>query len=181
MPDDQFHGDALAMEALLYASGELAEEERAAFEQRLGEDQAAREALCQAVQLSQALRGERPAAPDQSYRGRVRRRLTGAGPRLYRGHPLLWAVSGAAAAVLVMLGLGLPEARQAGPPSVVQVEPRPVVENNVSKEEPMLEVANHWAELHNSNHLEKALTDEARRRLRAEERLRPPSATTMKN
>jgi hypothetical protein len=133
------------------------------------------------VQLSQALRGQQPAAPDQAYRTRVRRRLTGAGPRLYRGHPLLWAVSGAAAAVLAMLGLGLPDARQAEPPAAVQVEHRPVVENNEIKDEPMLEVANHWAELHNSNHLEKALTDEARRRLRAEDRLRPPSGTTMKN
>ena len=37
--------------ALLYAAGELDEDEAAAFEKRLGEDQAVREALAQAVRL----------------------------------------------------------------------------------------------------------------------------------
>jgi hypothetical protein len=49
--------DALALQALLYASGELEEAEAAEFEERLAADQTARDALCQAVQLTETLAG----------------------------------------------------------------------------------------------------------------------------
>lgn len=53
---EQFPGsDELHWLAFRYATGELNAEEEAAFEERLAEDQAAREALAQAVELHQAL------------------------------------------------------------------------------------------------------------------------------
>jgi hypothetical protein len=101
---------SLAFRALLYASGEMDPAEAAAFEARLGEDQAAREALCQAVQVAHA--GLQPLRPDPAYRERVRQRVQQrpglwrwlTGRRFYRGHPLAWSGLGAAAAVLLMLG-----------------------------------------------------------------------------
>src|SRR5262245_9682107 len=100
----------LALHALLDASGELDAAEAEAFERRLGEDQAAREALAGAVPLARALGGLPAAAPDPAYRARVRRLLRPRagvwqrlwGRRPYRGHPVLWGAVGAAAAALVM-------------------------------------------------------------------------------
>src|SRR5262245_49426408 len=89
--------DGLAALALLYACGEMDEPAAAAFERRLGEDQAAREALCQAVELNRDLAGLAALAPDPAYRGRVRRRLLSPSDA-HRGHPALWAATGAAAA-----------------------------------------------------------------------------------
>jgi hypothetical protein len=106
--------DDLALQALLYASGELDESDAERFEQRLGEDQAAREALLQAVTMSQLASGQPPPAPDPEYRDRVRQRLRQR-RRLLRtltrtgsnfGPPALWAVLGAIAAVLMMVVLG---------------------------------------------------------------------------
>lgn len=45
----------LLWDAFRYVADELADDERGAFEERLAEDQAAREAVAQAVQLSQAV------------------------------------------------------------------------------------------------------------------------------
>lgn len=116
MPEYHHHeggAAALAFQALLYASGEMTETEAAGFEARLGEDQAAREALCGAVQLVCAQSGLAALRPDPAYREQVRLRvqprrgfwrwLTGKG--FYHGHPLAWIGLGAAAAVLVMVSL----------------------------------------------------------------------------
>src|SRR5262245_24129708 len=90
--------------ALLYASGELPTAEAVAFEVRLGEDQAAREALAQAVHMSVPLTSGVPSRPTPAYRQRVRQRLRGGwgawllGRRNYRGHPLFYFAGGAAAA-----------------------------------------------------------------------------------
>ena len=102
----------LANTALLYASGELDEAEAEAFERRLAEDQAARDALCQAVEMNLTLSGQAQ-APDPAYRQGVRQRLqqrrrhlrkmTG-GPTFF-GQPAMWAALGAAAAVLLMVVL----------------------------------------------------------------------------
>lgn len=182
MHEDQAHGDPLAMEALLYASGELEGQQRAAFEERLSADQNAREALCQAVELSQSLVGRPPRGPTRSYRARVRERLCGPGLRRYRGHPLAWAVLGAAASVLVMLSLQHAVVGPVPVPVAVHAElipasalPGPAASDQV------LEVANTWARLSNNDHLERIQTDEARRKQRLEHPLRPASATTMKN
>jgi hypothetical protein len=61
--------------ALRYAAGVLGGAEAAAFERRLGASQAARDALCQAVVLAQALAGRGPLEPGPGYRERVRQRL----------------------------------------------------------------------------------------------------------
>lgn len=65
----------LAVLAKLYAEGEMDATEAAAFEERLAGDQAARDALCQAVQHSRSLAGLAPSTPHPGYRERVRARL----------------------------------------------------------------------------------------------------------
>src|SRR5438067_2523131 len=103
--------DLLASQALLFASGLLHDEEADAFEVRLSEDQTAREALCQAVQLLQG----RGAAlrPDPAYRRRVLQRLRRARgllgwllrERSSRVSPAVWGGLGAATAALLLLGV----------------------------------------------------------------------------
>src|SRR5687767_5772730 len=96
---DRPAGDRLMLQALLYAGGELDGADAEAFECRLADDQQAREALAHAVKLSLTLDRSLPAAPEPSYRERVRERLRGgrglwgrlAAPRFYRGHPAAWA------------------------------------------------------------------------------------------
>jgi hypothetical protein len=87
--------------ALRYAAGDLNEEETVAFEERLANDQDARDALSEAVRLSAAALGQAPPAPHASFRLAIHERLLGWCPnwlarRAYRGHPLAWAVVGAA-------------------------------------------------------------------------------------
>lgn len=86
--------------ALRYAAGDLNEEEAAAFETLLANDQNARDALSESVRLSAAAIGQAPPAPHPSFRSAIRERLLGwcpgwLAPRAYRGHPLLWAGLGA--------------------------------------------------------------------------------------
>lgn len=174
--------DTLAMQALLYASGELDEAQVAAFEQRLGEDQSVREALCQAVQMTLALQGQVLARPHPAYRERVRQRLRArppwwqvlVGKRAYRGHPAVWSGMGAAAAVLLMIGLGQFPHLDAVPRSStpIAVQPPPADEPaiaDIGVAVATLEEANTWAELKNSDHLEKARSEEVRRKNRAQE------------
>src|SRR5260370_15390653 len=86
----------LAALARRYLAGALGRSDADAFEERLGTDQAARDAPCAAVG---------PVAPSPSYRRAVRRRLRPPAwrrlltPRACRGHPLLWCAARAAAAV----------------------------------------------------------------------------------
>lgn len=102
-------GDELAYQAMLYASGELDGAQETAFEQLLAEDQAAREALWQAVQNTLLLEGQAAAGPDPAYRARVRqrlrqrRRLIRSAPGGAFGHPAFWVAIGAAVAVLIMV------------------------------------------------------------------------------
>lgn len=162
MHDTNPHGDeqALAFQALLYASGDLENAESHAFEARLAEDQAAREALAEAVHLTGALAGP----PDPSWRSQARERLQPSpsvwqgllNKRPYHGHPAFWCLLGALAAALLIVAM---------PPAPT---PTPVVHDRVP--EPTVEAANLWAELHNSDHLARAHTEEARRKSRAEDR-----------
>jgi anti-sigma-K factor RskA len=175
-------GEGLALHALLYASGELDAAEAEAFERRLGEDQAAREALAGAVPLALALGGGSVTAPDPAYRARVRQLLrprAGVWQRLwdrrpYRGHPVFWGAVGAAAAALVMFavfrwpGTAAP-ATGLAPPAEQQVASLPADEHPLSPEA-VERMANVWAEMNNNEHLLKAREEEQRRKVRAEER-----------
>lgn len=104
----------LAFQALLYASGELDDGAAFAFEERLGVDQAARDALCEAVEISQALNGNLSVSPDPAYRARVRQRLNQRrrhGRLQSRsttpwGHPAFWVALGAILAVILMALFG---------------------------------------------------------------------------
>jgi hypothetical protein len=160
----------LALEALHYASGEMTAAAAAAFEQRRGEDAAAREALCQAVQLAHALEGQTSPLPHPAYRDRVRRELRPGGRmawllarRPYPGHPLLWGALGVAATLLFLLvGVGQPRASLSPidrPPPVVTEPARPAT----------VEAASLWAELSNNEHLLKVRDEEMRRKSRTEE------------
>ena len=98
----------LALQALRYAAGELTPAEVEVFESRLAVDQAAREALAEAVRLSAAASGAPDPTPDPLTRAAVADRLrptwlTRLFPRRpYRGHPLAWAgVGGSVTAAVV--------------------------------------------------------------------------------
>jgi hypothetical protein len=181
MYETNVNGDAnVAWQAFLYASGELDEKQALAFEDRLGNDQAAREALSMAAQLAVLPGLSPPLRPNPDYRDVVRLRLKQRedgsvrmfSRRTYRGHPLLWGLVGAAAAVLIMVGLGQAGVQipfgPASNTSVAQV-PAPQVDVDEDAMVPSLEAANVWAEISQSDHLLKAHGDELRRKTRSEE------------
>lgn len=174
----------LTAQALLYANGELEGAEAEAFEKRLGDEQQAREALCQAVQLTQTVGGWEAPKPDPAYRDRVRAQLlaalsssrprwwrTALRPRLYRGHPMAWLLAGAVAACLMLFLT----------PGKIPIAPVPqpeaVADNGArspragqSSEQPHAAMGKVWAELHSIDHLERVRAEETRRKQRLEER-----------
>jgi hypothetical protein len=168
-------GELLAFQALLYAGGELDGEEAREFETRLASDQAAREALCQAVQVSSALGGVTATRPSPAWRAQARRRLLPArlrsglfAPRSYRGHPAFWSGLGAAAAVLLMLGLGRGPA--ASPPAAQPApEQSALTATAPPRFAPTPEEARAWANLHKNEQFVKA---EERLRLARKEDVR---------
>src|SRR5918995_5489293 len=124
--------DDLSLTALRYAAGELPPAEAIAFEARLGHDQTAREALGEAIRLSAAALDRPAPAPDPLIREAVRDALRPTvlswlfPRRPYRGHPLAWAVLGAAvAAGLTALGvwLGDQPTDEADLPGIADVAP----------------------------------------------------------
>jgi hypothetical protein len=181
--------ESVPLQAFLYANGELDSAEASAFERRLGEDQSAREALCQAVQLSRTLNRLAAARPNPAYRERVRERLRRRscwnwlfGQRTYRGHPAIWSAVGAAAAVLLVIGLAqlpaalitqphppLPEPRKAIHKE--EVVPAPVVE--VPQLATSEDVASRWADLHDTSRVTRAHEEEMRRKHRSDDRFKP--------
>jgi len=191
MPDS---ADPLVLNAMLYASGELDASAALAFEERLADDQSARDALAQAVQLSLILSG-RPQRPDSAYRDRVRDAVSRVSwwawlckPRLRRGPTFAWVGLGSAAAVLFMF-LSEPTpvptfepevvvaktAESVTPPVVapveqvaVQTEPMEVVPETNS------DMASMWEEMSNTDRLQRVHDEEQRRRqARSKERYRP--------
>jgi hypothetical protein len=168
--------EALAIEALLYASGALGGPAEAAFEKRLGDDQRARDALSRAVAF---FHGDEPPRPDPAYRERVRQHLQPRRgllawllrPRWYRGHPAAWGGLGAAAAVLVMFVFlrGSPAAPALPAPAVHDVAAHGA---GIDDEETVAAQARIWADMPRSEHLQKASEEQARRRARAETLLR---------
>lgn len=133
---DEHPEPTLQATALRYAAGDLAAAESDAFEARLGHDQAARDALAEAVRLSAAALGQEPPAPHRSFRAAIRERLSGwrapalLSRRAYRGHPLAWAMLGAVAvAACTVAGLSLADREPTADPEVPAVaiapDPRP--------------------------------------------------------
>jgi len=166
--------EGLLYQAVLYAGGELEAHAAEAFEKRLESDQAARDALCRAVELAQA-----PAGPGAAYRAAVRRRLRPPawrrllGRHSYRGHPFLWTGLGAAAALLLVAALGVGFRRAAEPEAArpaAEVTPAPQVAEAEPDRPPPTDVADVWAELHDHRHLAKAHEEEMRRKNRPEGR-----------
>ena len=104
-------GDDLPLQALLYASGELEGEELAAFEERLALDQAARDALTQAVELSLTAEGKADQGPEPELRARIRHRLrqrrrarqAESQSSAWFSHPAFWALIGALVTILLLL------------------------------------------------------------------------------
>ncbi len=180
---------ALSALALLYANGELEAHEAEAFEKRLADEQPVREALSQAVLLTQTLGGSEAPRPDPSYRDRVRAQLlphtssvepalgrqrwwqTLLSPRVYRGHPMVWLLAGAlAASLLVFVQAGKTPVLPPPRPVVVAPEPSSPPPPRQPAEPPRAAMAKVWAELHTSSHLEQVRAEETRRKHRLEER-----------
>src|SRR4051794_2541727 len=103
-PDADLHWTAY-----LYMTGELPEDEEAAFELRLAEDQVAREAVAGAVELAGALASVQPEAW-------VRSRS-----RPHRARRVLAWSALAAAATLIVAGLWGLRARPLAPPDAAEV------------------------------------------------------------
>ena len=155
--------------ALRFAAADLTPAESEAFEARLATDEAAQDALAEAVRLSAAAIGQAAPAPHRSFRDSVRARVRGS-----RFHPLAWAALGAVAvAVAAVVGLQLspsahaPEVvptRVESPEVAVAPQPRAVVAVADDAHQPT--TAEIWAELSTPEHVEKAHDDEFRRRQR---------------
>jgi anti-sigma factor RsiW len=171
MSDDR--DDALL--ALLYATGELDGEEAAAFERRLADDQAARDALCTAVRLNWATTGRSELVPDPAYRERVKKRVLAKSrqPFLIRSiYRMPWsarAIGGAAAAALVLVSIyWMPRAADAPDVSPAAVDQQLSAEVVIA-DEPR-DDAEAWPDLMGGQHLARAVDDEHRRKGRTDER-----------
>jgi hypothetical protein len=172
MRDANGPADALTLQALLYAGGELDAAEADAFERRLGDDQSARDALSRAVSLNAI-----PLRPNPAYREGVCRRLRGGpwgwllGRRSRRGYPAVWVGVGAAAVLMTLHLVPMtPPTPAPDQPVAVAPPPAPAPEPDAESEE--AEVAEVWAELNGTEHLARAHEEEMRRRTRVEERSR---------
>jgi hypothetical protein len=176
-PAKQGADDDLAVQAFLYYSGELDQIEATAFERLLGEQEEARDALVEVVRMTIPLVGAVP-SPDPAYRQAVRNRLQAGwwnwllGSRARRGHPLLWALTGAAAALLLFTLW--PWDSAAADSNLASQSILGIILNEPIAQEPadedVGETAFIWAELNNTDHLERAIADEQKRRSRAEDR-----------
>jgi anti-sigma factor RsiW len=189
----------LAVSALAYVCGELSPQARAAFERRLADDPAACEALSEAVQLLGLLDGQTPMRPTPAYRVAVRHRLAPpAAPGRLTGSSAWWQSLGvgvlAVLAVCVCLAWPVPQPQpqaigqrfgngQDSPrlPSMSQ-QSVPVRESTVTQTttaapqpathqpDPDELLVSVWADLSNSEHLQKARLAHQRRQQRITDR-----------
>jgi hypothetical protein len=166
-------GDNLDALALLYANGEMDAAQAAEFERLVGEDQRAREALCQAVELARTLDGLPTPAPSPAYRARVRQRLLLQGTwarltaRRYRGHPLVWAALSAAAVFLgVVLTNGLTSLAQ-HPDQALSAPTPPVEAQNPQPD--LHETTMIWSEIPKHERINRLREEEERRRTHADD------------
>jgi hypothetical protein len=133
----------LAHLALRYAADDLTAPDLQAFEARLCDDQAAREAVAEAIRLSAAAIGTVAPTPDANLARDIAEQvnptwLSRLLPRQrYRGHPGLWATAGALAvgSIVVLLGAGSKSNEESASrqmvlvqqPSLPEVSAEPVV------------------------------------------------------
>jgi len=206
MPDDRqdIPDDRLNYDALLYAGNELDRDAAELFEERLATDQAARDALANAMQLTLLVAG-RPTKPDPQYREEVRSRFSHPSwwgrfwkPRIRRGPALAWvAVGGIAASVAIACWPIQPLPSPVTEPVVIEVVerlPEPTIEAVVPIAVPTEQVADAtpiptpmgdmtsdaaamWEEMSNSDHLQRVQEEELRRRA-ARDRVRRPDTNT---
>ncbi|QJW97982.1 hypothetical protein [Frigoriglobus tundricola] len=186
MPDPNLSGTALR-----YAAGDLPPDEAASFEARLAEDQDAREALAEAVRLSAAAIGQKPPAPHPSFRAAIRARVNlgahrghpfawvGLGGAVVAVCTLVAlsvgdrppANTGAAVAVAAPASTEVaPAPHPIEPPAQAAGGPRDQVASGGATDAPEAidccdeprSVAEIWADLSTTEHLEKARDDETR-------------------
>ena len=93
---DHYPADELAWLAYCFVTGELSEGDAAAFEQRLSVDQAAREAVAEAVELCQAAAVACSREVEQPTPARVAKRAAS------WSRPLAWMSIGASAALVLV-------------------------------------------------------------------------------
>lgn len=160
---------SLQSTALRYAANDLPPAEAEAFEDRLGTDQDARDALAEAVRLSSAAVGQRAPEPDPAVRAATRARLDLAGRRV---RAALWAGAGALAlagclvATAELSGRAAPDAPAAPAPLVAQQDPVALADDSRS-------VAELWAEMSDAETVEKSHEDEMRLRQRVRDLAHP--------
>lgn len=206
---------ALQVLALQYAARELPDDAAQAFEAQLATDPAAQDALAEAVRLSAAALGQPPPAPERAVRAVVRDRLRQVGRlwqgwlarRVYRGHPLAWAVLGAgvlAAAVVIGLQVVGPSPKAAArvpapnaPPATLPRQPTPRSQAPVAQApsprprpdpaeaappttvDPMHVMAEMWEEMSTPEHVGKVHDEELRWRQHLKEiQVTHPGRTT---
>jgi hypothetical protein len=120
---------ALAVTALRYAAGDMTPADAEMFEARLADDQAARDALAEAVRLSAAASGLPAPTPDPLVRAAVAERLTATWVsrlfprRPYRGHPAAWAALGGGMAAALTVAVLLNLSSEPGTPRLVGPAP----------------------------------------------------------
>lgn len=177
MPDDQRTrtAEALAQQALRYATGDLSPDEVAAFELWLADDQHAREALVEAVQWSAMLGGEAPPLPVTSYRAKVREALLPAPvPRPKRlRRALAWAGSGSAVASLLVAAAVVLFVPTPPPAPTIALAPQPPLAP-AHDGAPTPEMARMWSDLQDHKKLVQAVDEEIRRKQAEERGVRPP-------
>jgi anti-sigma-K factor RskA len=169
MSETDRSGSTDPMLALLYASGELDGPAAAAFEERLADDQAARDALCDAVRLQRAMTGHGELLPDPAYRDRVIHRLRPGGWRKVldlRSKPTRWALGAAAAAALLLaLRLSYRPGDQGAPAGAANQAHRSAVGQQDAND-----CDNEGLDLAGGQHLARAVDEEYRRKSRASDR-----------
>lgn len=196
--------DALRYQAMLYAAGEMDPRAAEAFENQLGTDADAQQALVQVVQMAGLLSG-RSHTPNPAYRDAVRASVFTEKKRSRRRSRTMW-LSGSCAAALVLILIAFRGPGNTPSPTAVArapaapIEPAPGMLPNVAPAAPeaplvqapriaepeeirdaadaedALGAAEAWAELTNYERLRKVLEYELRRKLRL--RMQPTTTSS---
>jgi hypothetical protein len=161
--------------ALLYVGGEMSPAEASVFEELLGEDQRAREALVLAVELARMLDGSSTPRPNRAYRSEVRSRLlpqrVGSWvftTRRYRSHAAAWAALGGVAALVAvtLLTHGFSWSSQTQPD---QAQARPALPAEAANQANLDETALLWSEIPKHERMNRLLDEEHRRKSKSDD------------